>query len=51
MSIVQYFDNSEVRFIDELAYSTADIGNGSALGKFVAKAIAPAFIERASRKI
>lgn len=49
MSIVQYFDNSEVRFIDELAYSTADIGNGSALGKFVAKAIAPAFIERVGK--
>ena len=33
----------------ELGYSTADIGNGSALGKFVAKAIAPAFIERVGK--
>ena len=33
----------------ELRYSTADIGNGSALGKFVAKAIAPAFIERVGK--
>ena len=33
----------------ELGYSTADIGNGSALGKFVAKIVQPAFIERVGK--
>lgn len=33
----------------ELGYSTADIGNGSALGKFVAKMVKPAFIERVGK--
>ena len=33
----------------ELGYSTADIGNGSALGKFVAKMVQPAFIERVGK--
>ena len=33
----------------ELGYSTADIGNGSALGKFVAKMVHPAFVERVGK--
>ncbi len=33
----------------ELGYSTADIGNGSALGKFVAKMVQPAFVERVGK--